>query len=293
VRRAPFLLVAIAVLAAGCRQSFDPPTWVTGLRVLAVRADPPELAAGATATLSVLAVDTEGRTLEYTWDACLLPPPLSGGALNPECLTSDAGAAYLPLGTDPTASFTMPSLALADLGLPDSTGGFYRPVRVLVRAGDAVVPTAYRVRYGLGLLPVNQNPALEGVFVVPADAPDPAPPELLVPLDEGAPPDVAVGDTVKLRATVVAGSAETYLVPDGDPREGKTKEVTELVRLSWYSTAGDFSAAVTGEEKPDTELQLTKYTPTPGADGTVVDLWVVARDERGGTDWTHRTLRLR
>jgi hypothetical protein len=39
--------------------------------------------------------------------------------------------------------------------------------------------------------------------------------------------------------------------------------------------------------KPDTTLKLDKYLP---ASGTPIDIWVVARDERGGTDALHRTL---
>jgi hypothetical protein len=286
-------LLVIAALLGGCGNSFEPATWVKGLRVLAVRAEPAELAAGESGTLTVLAVDPDGRAISVAWDACLLPPPASGGALNVECLTSDAGSAYLPLGTGTSVGFTMPALDLATLGLPDYTAGFYQPVRLIVTAGDAVVPTAYQVRYSLGLQPPNQNPALEAVYLVPAGVADPVPVDQLVPLDEAAPPEVHVGDTLKLRATAVAGSAETYLVPDGDPAAGKTREVTELLRFSWYSTAGDVSVEVTGEDQPDTEIKLTKYTPTPAPEGTTVDLWIVARDERGGTDWTHRALLLK
>jgi hypothetical protein len=291
--RALSCLLAIAALAGGCRKSFDPATWVVGLRVLAVKAAPPELAADETATLTVLAVDTEGRPIDVTWDACLLPTPASGSTFDLECLTSDAGSAYRPLGGGLSVAYTMAAHPIDELGLPDSTAGFYVPVRLIATAGDAAVPAIYRVRYSLGLVPPNQNPAIAGVFLVPADAPDPVPAEQLVPLEEATPAEVLVGDRVKLRATLVAGSAETYLVPDGDPLAGETREVVELVRISWYSTAGDVRTEVTGEDKPDTEIRFDKYLPTTAPAGTPVDLWIVARDERGGTDWVHRSLLLK
>ena len=291
--RALVAVLAIAALLGGCAKSFDPATWVTGLRVLAVKAEPPELAGGEGGTLTALVIDTDGRPVTVDWDTCLLPPPLSGGALNSECLTSDAGSAFLPLGTGLSVPFTMPTHDVTELGLPDSTAGFYQPVRLMATAGDAVVPAAYRVRYSLGLTPPNQNPAVEGVFVVPTGESDPVPAAELVPLDEAAPPEVHVGDKLKLRATLVDGSAETYLVPDGDPTAGKTRQVTEVLSISWYSTAGDVGADVTGVDKPDTEISFEKYTPTPAPEGTPVDLWIVARDERGGTDWVHRALLLK
>ena len=182
---------------------------------------------------------------------------------------------------------------MIDGGLPDATAGFYQPVRLVATAGDATVPAAYRVRYSLGLTPPNQNPAIAGVFIVPAGAPDPVPVDQLVPLDEAASPEVHVGDKLNLRATLVDGSAETYLVPDGDPAAGKTRQVTEVVSIAWYSTAGDLGTGVTGVDQPDTELTFKKYTPTPAPEGTPVDLWIVARDERGGTDWVHRGLLLK
>jgi hypothetical protein len=78
-----------------------------------------------------------------------------------------------------------------------------------------------------------------------------------------------------------------YMVFDGDPRTTPPRSVTETVRISWYTTAGEFDTDVTGPAKPDTTLKLDKHQPAPG---TTIDLWVVARDDRGGSDVMHRTL---
>jgi hypothetical protein len=282
-------VVVAAVLVAGCQQSFTPATSVEGLRVLAVTAEPPEIAAGETTTMTVVAVDPAGRPITARWEGCLLAPGVTT-SLNPRCLTSDASADFLPLGEGLAASFTMPPLNLAGLGLPDSTAGFYFPVRLEVSAADAAIAAVYRVRYSLGLTPPNRNPALTGVSLVPGAKNATLPPEQLVPLDEASPPEVGAGDKLILRGAFSADSAETYLVPDGDPREGKTRAVTEILRFFWYSTAGTISDAVTGGDKPDTELTLDTHLPPSGA---LIDLWVVGREERGGTAWLHRTLRLR
>jgi hypothetical protein len=186
----------------------------------------------------------------------------------------------------------MPERDLEQLGLPDATWGFYLPVRAQVRAGAAAVDAIYRLRYSLGLVPANGNPTLAGVYLVPGEQNAPLSPAELVPLDEASPPEVHVGDRLILRAAFTPDSAEDYLVLEGDPRAQETRPVTEILRVFWFATAGDFSEDATGGDRPDTVLTLTQRLPSVGPDGAVVDLWVVGREERGGTDFTHRTLRL-
>jgi len=60
-------------------------------------------------------------------------------------------------------------------------------------------------------------------------------------------------------------SQETYVVFDGDPRTTPPRTVTETVRISWFTTAGEFSNETTGVEKPDTTLKLDKHQPAAGA----------------------------
>ena len=284
-------VLALVLLATGCEQDFVPASYVAGLRVLAVKAEPPELAAGESGTLTMLAVDPSGRAFDVTWDACLLYPGVAA-EINPACLTSEAATDFVPLGQGLAASLTMPERDLEQLGLPDATLGFYLPVRARVRAADAAVDAIYRVRYSLGLVPPNRNPTLEGVYLVPGPKNAPVAPEELVPLDEASPPEVRVGDEVVLRAIFTPDSAEDYLMLEGDPAAGATRTVTEILRVFWYATAGDFSDDATGGDRPDSVLRLTQRLPPVGPDGMAVDLWIVGREERGGTDYVHRTLRL-
>ena len=65
-------------------------------------------------------------------------------------------------------------------------------------------------------------------------------------------------------------------------------QVTETERTSWFSNAGDFSDDRT-EHGQRTVLSLDELLP---AVGSIIDIYAVAHEERGGVDFVHRTLRL-
>jgi hypothetical protein len=80
---------------------------------------------------------------------------------------------------------------------------------------------------------------------------------------------------------------ETYSVPTLD---GSVRTFTENLRYSWLATAGSFSDEHTGgpvDAFGNHPLLRTRWTAPPAAGP--VELWVVVRDERGGTYWTKRT----
>ena len=285
--RAALLLLAL-VAVAGCRSNFDPASFVGGLRLLDVKAEPPDIGPGQTSLLSALVVNPGGGAPTVTWDACLLtPPPASGQAVNIDCAALDAGADLIAFGVGPSVTATMPALDPSKRGLPDATNGFYLPVRARLDADGKTLVALYQLRIFLGALspnPPNQNPTLMGIYQVPsadAGAAD------QTALDDAKPIEVHANDKVALRALVTAASSESYLVFDGDPRTTPPRHVVEKIRVSWFTTAGTFDNDVTGVDKPDTTLTLDKHLPPSG---TTIDLWVVARDERGGSDWLHRTL---
>src|SRR3954471_18744384 len=89
-------LVVLALVAAGCGNSFDPASFVDKLRLLAVKAEPPDVAFGQMTTLTATAVNPGGSTPAITWDACLLPPPpATGEAVNQDCVALPEGDASL------------------------------------------------------------------------------------------------------------------------------------------------------------------------------------------------------
>lgn len=67
------LVAALAPTSAACLEDLPDPSRVDSLRVLAIRADPPEVSPGAQVTLEALVVDPLGRDVTLHWYACLLP----------------------------------------------------------------------------------------------------------------------------------------------------------------------------------------------------------------------------
>jgi len=273
----------VLILFAACRSTdFDPASYVSGVRVLAVKAEPPELAPGESSTLTALNVDTEGRPVALVWYRCLVKP-LPDRPIADECVTGDTPSALMAVGNGSPLDYTMPVVAPADLGLPDSTGGFYVPLIARATAGDSGLSFGYRLRLATGG-PRNQNPVLVSVAhdnVHPKGASTGEPDQLF---DEGTPIAISAGQEVTLRADFAPGSAETYdVVIPGTP----ARTVTETLSVSWFATGGSFTEDVTSPDKPDTKLRLDERVPPPG---TTMDLWIVAHDERGGADFLHRTL---
>jgi len=282
MRAARLFLVVAAV--AGCTSTPEPPaSFLVGLRVIAIVAQPPEIAAGQTSSLTVTAVDTTGATPEALWQRCVLPP-LPGQAINPDCITNSVGPDFEELGTGLSINFTMPDTPDSALGSPDSTGGIYVPLIARVTSAAQMVVSDYRLRLAQAGQPPNQNPTIASVFVGSDGAdggavmplePDPAPPLV-----------VHAGQRLALGVTFAPGSAETYTVNiAGAP----PRTATETLTTSWFTTAGDLNNKKTSDTQPTTILQLDKRLPSSGAR---IDIYAVSRDERGGTDVAHRSLEL-
>jgi len=295
VGRAGLLGICLALGSGGCRQNMEPASYVTGLRVLAITAQPPQVPPGQTAALSALVVDTQGRPLRIAWSQCLAAP-LQGQAVNPDCLTGADNGSLQALGSGPQIAVTMPTTApsVQALGLPDATGGLYLPLVVAATVdGDSLVAT-YGLRVNLTGEPANQNPRLTDVYtVVPgsggADAGSADSGEVLTAIDPATPLPVHAGDVLTLRVTFAPGSAESYQIP-GSSSTGSPmpRTVTETLNVAYFATAGSLSGGTSGVERPDRILTLdSAHLP---ASGTAIDLWVIGRDERGGTDYLHRTL---
>jgi hypothetical protein len=258
----------------GCQNFNDPPvTFVVGLRVLGVKAEPPEVPVGGNTMLNTLAVDTTGAAIAAAWSECLVPP-LAGTAVNPACVGADASVRQ-PIGQGLMLTVTMPPVAAGALGSPDQTGGVYLPLVAEVSAETSALTTVYRLRLA-GAAPANANPTIATVFQLDASG-------AMVPLDPSAATPVPSGGSVSLGVTFTPGSAQTYTAADGTA-------TVETLTTSWFCTAGDLSVEKTADTQPLTVLNLNQRLPAPGSQ---IDLWAVARDERGGTDFTHRTLQLR
>lgn len=267
----------------GCQSFSDPPvSFVTGLRVLGIRADPPQVAPGASTTVAALVVDTSGGTPAASWSDCLLPP-LPGQTVNTGCVGGSAGADLQPdlqpVGGGLTIPFVMPQVTAASLGAPDATGGVYLPLVAAIdespqAASSRSLTAVYRLRLA-DAAPANTNPTIADVLSVGTGG-------VMSPLDATAPTPVRTGEALSLAVTFAPDSAQTYTAADGTT-------TTERLTTSWFCTAGDLTFEKTSATQPVTVLHLDQRLPPAGAQ---IDLYAVARDERGGTDFAHRTLLL-
>jgi hypothetical protein len=318
-------LAALTSLAAGCKPNLgSPPSLIIKPRFLAVRGTPPEAAQGGMVTYDALIVDVTGTVAAppINWAQCLAPnPPANGNDVSIDCLPStpgvDGGLATPDDTTVPAPTFTaaLPSNSCTLFGPeppppmkgqppqrpadPDTTGGFYQPVRATwggevafalerVTCNLANAPTSVATQYAMDYLP-NKNPVLADLLLDPTGVGAP-----LYTAGQPAPPGaVTVGSnqTVTLQADFSADSAETFLVWNVVTLTLDTQR--ESLRVSWFATGGSFEHDVTGHAggvvasdaaQTDTETSTQNVWHAPETPGPVY-LWAVLRDDRGGIDF--------
>ena|SRR5262252_8597711 len=329
--------LAMPVLAGlACQPEFaERSSAVTGLRVLAIEGDPAEVpprAMAPTMHYHALVVDAAGPRddVALDWAFCTEPRPVNElNDVSQACLQRQADW-LLPLaGSSSTASGPLPANGCRQFGPnppepkdggmlgrpadPDSTGGYYQPVRVLSADGlalqavgqtrlhcDLAGATADVLREFSLRYRDNANPAIDGLFadswdqMVPPDGPGVSPWVVTVGstqhfgvhwamCDPNVPCPPDVDTTGECPEPEPCTGAESYVLYDLQSRQ--LVERREAMRLSWFATAGSFTNDSTGrtaEEYPavDTGNDWTAPT-TPGE----VHLWIVLRDSRGGVAW--------
>jgi hypothetical protein len=203
---------------------------------------------------------------------------------------------------------------------PDPTGGYYQPVRLRVSDGGVTTSTsAARIACGVGdtsqavstqfaeAYRLNENPAigslaLNGAVVTP-DAAGAAP---------GA--TVSAGATVTL-AAAWAACPTTPVCGDGicgtdedamscpadcthpvgctgseqyvwvDPSTQSVAARREAIRVDWFATGGSLADDSTGVVESDAATHEVANTWTAPTTAGEVRLWLVIRDDRGGSGW--------
>lgn len=274
--RLTLLAFVLAFASGGCEPDDElPRTFIDGPRVLAIKAEPPSVPPGGSTVVTALVVGTDSETASVSWARCRLPPR-PGEAINPDCVDPAQAAALEPIGDGTTITTTMPAdVTPSALGQPDASGGVYLTLvaRVTV-AGETLVAT-YRLRLQApGDVNVNGNPVLTGLLLVDAAG-------ITTPIDAAAPPTVQAGERLTLQVAVADASVENYPPPLGGAA------VAEVLRTSWFSSAGTFTEERSEGPTATTVLELDTLLPPAGA---AIDLFAVIRDDRGGTDYVHRTL---
>jgi hypothetical protein len=295
------LAIACALLT-GCQPQLGGTlALVTAPRLLAVRCEPPEAPPGATVRMTALVAAQAGTVAApaLDWALCVTPKPSTeNGAVSPDCLTP-AGVVPLP-AQPPIAEVALPSDGCRRFGpdvppvaagqppvaprAPDSTGGYYQPVRVDL--GEAPSVVLERIRCN----PPGASMELAAQYQAeysPNRNPTSAPLSASIGGQPVALDAIPAGAMVALTVGWTANSAEPY--PVIDVAEQLLVPRREAMSVSWYVTAGALRDERTGRTEGESQLDTTNAWAAPTAPG-VVHLWAVLRDSRGGVDFADYTL---
>jgi hypothetical protein len=281
MRRLISLLPALLVFAAaGCGGQFAHITLVERLRILGIRAEPPEIDVFGEVELSTLIADPhgEGRPLECTWAVCLFE--LGSVATDIPC--PGPGSFYLSGDCD-SATLRMTDLAawLAEQGFPVDQFDPDNPppvedlpliVGLEVRAGDESTKGFKRIGVRLTDKPeeFNQNPVLLGVGVGGTH---------WEPGDD--PPEISAGQKLLVVPEADAHTRQYYV------REEDGEELLEDFLFSWFCTSGEFlyRRTLLGTDSHGERLDINTWKLPPDVRSPEHTLWLVIRDGRYGTDW--------
>lgn len=299
-----FIAAAATLIAMGCQPptpaDITPASLLNSLRILAIKAEPPDVAPGQTTTLSALVInpDFNDTEIHYLWVMC--DPDLTS-PLGSKCASFDlardpstffgnifspvAGVHINPFARE-TATYTAPADVFDSLPAeaPQRKTGVPADILLIVYVGgfDALSdPTAPKV---LALKTIriaepgpdtNTNPHIDE-FRLNGD-----------PVIEQLAGDVSPGAQVELSAVPSADSQQTFIrvLPDGTQKS----EEEQLV-FSWFTTGGRFDAALDVAARTKGSAPIKFKVPSPFPDGAI-EVYAVLRDARGGMDWTRRVLR--
>ncbi len=350
VRARRTIVVLFSLVSSACKPDLDQTVSIVAQPlVLAVRSDPPEALPRENVTYTALYVDGSGPLTKpaIDWAFCDARKPLAElGPVNTECL-APTGTWFEPIGRGSQVSGAVPSDACKNFGPdvpvpvmgqppgrpvdPDSTGGYFQPLRVVVAGVDgagAVTLAETRLSCGLADAPpsvavdfghryhVNGNPSVDSLSVV-TDASAGAP----LRMAGGAANPVTAGAHLTFRAAWapcptkdachdgVCGPDETSTGCPADcatPRtctgaerfvafDAETQTLVdqrESMAVAWFATGGVFDADRTGRDSADSVTTSDNGWTAPSAAGAV-HLWVVLRDDRGGIGWAEYVLDVR
>jgi hypothetical protein len=258
-------LAGFCALLAGCPSELEQQSHVGKLRVLAVRADPPELVlmAGAplpSTTLTALAVEPSDASISMRFALCEFIGDAPPGTL--PC-PGDAGLdlpSFWPLSArlDLSDPRILAFAAAYDGGLADAGAALAAGVPLLV---GFTASAAARQLDGFAALtlrtpergPARQNPEITGLRITPAD--------------------LRAGKTVRL---------EPLTAPKDDP--------SLHYGFSFFATAGSMSSLRSTDTTATGQPAPTWVDWTAPDNAQEVRIWVVLRDGRGGSAWLERTV---
>lgn len=260
------MLAAVLLALAGCTNDFSPRSDLLGLRVLALVADPLELAPGAQVTIRPQDHVPPGSTIAtQRWTFC----PLSAGAVTayacavPQCEVELAPAADGSVTANPS------EIIAACLGFTGGTIPEGVPDQLL---------TVFRYQVA-----TDQAETRDAVLQIPqwtrTPPPDPnLPPVILgvefggIPAQVGVPtPPLPVDGILTVRLLIDPASVQNFVDAAGVTQ-------SETMTGYFYTTGGTFSSGITSGVDTTTDMEGTGFLPGQAS----AEVWVVALDLRGG-----------
>ena len=287
-------LGSLAFLIACADSTLPEYNQLGGLRLLALKADTPEVAAGATITLTPVVSDLPtltqpgGRTLTYGVEGCT-DPGVSLGA-TPDCTQIPDRTIWVAKGTAipslasatstytalaPTFTVTVPATLLANRSTTDQANGVSYLVIYTLTATDTTSGMSESIKSVKRLIAStrttkNSNPSLTGVL---ADI------QAFQTYLNAIAFSGSAFSAISLTPQFLAGSEETYTLQLSN---GTTQTKTETLTTTWFYSDGVMKRYRTASN--DTNSWTSPSTaPTSGHTGMV--FYVVVRDGRGGEDF--------
>jgi hypothetical protein len=280
MRRLISVLPAVFVLvAAGCGGEFAHITLVERLRILGIRAEPPETDILGEVELSALVADPHGagRELHCTWAVCLFE--LGSVATDLSC---PGPGSYTLSGDCSAAALRMTDLAawLAEQGFPvdqfdpDNPPMEELPLIVGLQVQTGAETTRGFKRIGVRLAATGEepdrNPGLLGVIVGGKR------------WEAGAdPPEIVAGQKILVVPEADESTRQIYL------REEDDVERLEDFLFSWFCTSGEFlhRRTLLEVDSHGTRLDINTWKLPQAVPRPENTLWLVVRDGRYGIDW--------
>lgn len=278
------LSCALCLLAlASCGSEFEPSSRISKLRLLAVAADRPYARPGEAVALEALAHDPLGRALTFGWATCTAP---SAGTVM-GCLASlDAGS--FKLGTT-THTVTI------DPSARSGPGGMVGVITVVCPGALTQIagPIPFRCRDGARDLAIdefeigmkrlvvrtadrNANPRVDAVLFDGRDWPESLVPEVGTCAEEKV-EDCPSPHRIELRTSGAEAGVDELGVP-----------FSEQLIVQYYATEGTFEKETRTGNAPE-----SRWIARSRAAGTTLEVFLVARDDRGGSTWARRRVKVR
>lgn len=194
---------------------------------------------------------------------------------------------------------------------PDTTGGFYQPVRVAGRDAPTCAlggaTQEQSAAYNRRRRP-NENPQLDTLVLVHPDGSE----QPLSAADSEPVLTVAAGERVRLRASWpdcplepscgdgICSLGELDCADDCgdahgctgsepyvyfDPLSRQLVDRREALRVAWFASDGAFDHERTGRSPEEADEASTENAWRAPDEPGDVRLWVVVRDDRGGVGW--------